>query len=609
MCVNISKIKNNASVSDLMEGASRWEIKIHQHGFIALVDIMPRLVPVGQTADSAIVQAARVSYGEGTKKIRQDRGLIRYLLRHRHTTPFEMVEMKFHVCMPLFVARQWVRHRTACLTADTILHFDLPGGIDRRGNQLYKLTVGEVFERFKPTENLGRPDKQRNPNFKRDRVQNMMLRSVDEATGEVTHTNIVGIWESGCKPIYRVEMESGAWAKMSEDHRCLTPCGWKKLREISHHIPALDKRFDFELEQDNNAEIMIIGPGRDTGVVPRFNPIDDSTETWKPVVGWENHYEVSDQGRVRRIVGGRGSRSFGRCKTLTPFHGHARVSLNRPGEQVTKQVHQLVMDAFVGPCPTGHECIHGDGNGLNNRLDNLRWGTPIRNAQDRVRDGATTRLMVRPEKIVKIERLPDEMTYDLEVSGPHNFSANGLVVHNSINEYSARYSIMPPKFYRPEIDGVRAQSGSNRQGSDGAVDVGTAQDFLDFLDRCEALYPEYEQLVERGVSREQARVGLPLSMYTEWYWKCDLHNIMHFLSLRMDEHAQQEIRDYADSMFALIRPLVPLTAEAFIDYRLEGLHLTRLELEAIRNGQSQLDISNSREQAEFSEKLERMGMK
>src|SRR5690606_5021163 len=98
---------------DVMAGAQRLEIKVHDHGFVALVDCMPRLVPVGQTADAAIVQAARVSYGAGTKKVHEDRGLIRYLMRHRHTTPFEMVEFKFHIAMPIFVARQWIRHRTA----------------------------------------------------------------------------------------------------------------------------------------------------------------------------------------------------------------------------------------------------------------------------------------------------------------------------------------------------------------------------------------------------------------------------------------------------------------------------------------------------------------
>ncbi|MEC8819079.1 MAG: FAD-dependent thymidylate synthase, partial [Planctomycetota bacterium] len=96
-----------------MNGKARWEIPVLDHGFVALVDVMPRLIPEGKTADTAVVQAARVSYGEGTKKVNEDRGLVRYLLRHRHTTPFEMIEFKFHVAMPIFVARQWIRHRTA----------------------------------------------------------------------------------------------------------------------------------------------------------------------------------------------------------------------------------------------------------------------------------------------------------------------------------------------------------------------------------------------------------------------------------------------------------------------------------------------------------------
>src|SRR5437667_10378641 len=82
-------------VQDVMGGAARWEIKVHDHGLVALVDVMPRMVPAGKTADFAIVQAARVSYGQGTRQVNEDRGLIRYLFRHRHTTPSEMVEFKF----------------------------------------------------------------------------------------------------------------------------------------------------------------------------------------------------------------------------------------------------------------------------------------------------------------------------------------------------------------------------------------------------------------------------------------------------------------------------------------------------------------------------------
>jgi thymidylate synthase (FAD) len=286
----INRVPADAPLADVMGGCSRWEIPIHEHGFVALVDAMPRLVPQGQTADFAIVQAARVSYGAGTKKVSEDRGLIRYLMRHRHTTPFEMVEFKFHVSMPIFIARQWIRHRTA-----------------------------------------------------------------------------------------------------------------------------------------------------------------------------------------------------------------------------------------------------------------------------------------------------------------------------NVNEYSARYSIVPDRFYRPEIQNVRAQSSANRQGGTAPVEAATAAEFLAWLDQCAAQYERYEKLLAKGVTRELARIGLPVSAYTQWYWKCDLHNIFHFLSLRMDEHAQQEIRDYANAMFALIRPIVPVACEAFEQYVLHGVRLTALEIEALRTG-APLASDNTREQAEWEAKKAKMGL-
>lgn len=286
----VRRTSPESPLKDVMHGDLRWEIPVHDHGFVALVDAMPRLVPEGQTADSAIVQAARVSYGEGTKKINEDRGLIRYLLRHRHTTPFEMVEFKFHVAMPIFIARQWIRHRTA-----------------------------------------------------------------------------------------------------------------------------------------------------------------------------------------------------------------------------------------------------------------------------------------------------------------------------NVNEYSARYSIVQDRFYRPSIENVRKQSTSNRQGGDEPIDVGTAEDFLKLLEDSEALYERYLGLTEKGVAREIARAALPVSVYTEWYWKCDLHNILHFLSLRMDSHAQIEIRDYATAMYDLIRGIAPVTCEAFEDYRMESMQLSRLEIEAIRTGKP-LSSENKRENAEWEAKRKQLGL-
>ena len=287
---------------DLLDGDTRRQINCLDHGFVALLDVMPRLVPAGHTADQAIVQAARVSYGAGTKKINEDRGLIRYLLRHRHTTPFEMVEFKFHVAMPIFIARQWIRHRTA-----------------------------------------------------------------------------------------------------------------------------------------------------------------------------------------------------------------------------------------------------------------------------------------------------------------------------NVNEYSGRYSVMPDRFYRPTVEQVRKQSKSNRQGGgetfDLAADVNekaTAEAFVSFLEESEKLYEKYINLTEKGVSRELARIGLTVSLYTEWYWKIDLHNLLRFLSLRMDAHAQEEIQVFARAMFDLIRPMVPVTVEAFGDYEHGAVHLSKLEIEAMRSlvkgGSGELASDNKREQAEWQAKRAQLGL-
>src|SRR5690349_22351984 len=145
--IQVERKPFEGEVHDVMGGASRLEVKVHDHGLVALLDAMPRFAPAGKTADFAIVQAARVSYGAGTKKVNEDRGLIRYLMRHRHTTPLEMVEFKFHVAMPIFVARQWIRHRTACLAGDTRLSFDLPGA-ERRGCRRHYAVSIERFYRL-----------------------------------------------------------------------------------------------------------------------------------------------------------------------------------------------------------------------------------------------------------------------------------------------------------------------------------------------------------------------------------------------------------------------------------------------------------------------------
>jgi thymidylate synthase (FAD) len=192
------------------------------------------------------------------------------------------------------------------------------------------------------------------------------------------------------------------------------------------------------------------------------------------------------------------------------------------------------------------------------------------------------------------------------------FVARQWIRHRTanVNEYSARYSVMPDKFYRPERQDIKTQSTSNRQGTSTDIsDDMTADQFLSYLDTVEGQYAEYKALLEKGLSREQARIGLPVNIYTEWYWKCDLHNIYRFLSLRMDLHAQKEIRDYANAMYRLVAEICPIATEAFVDYQLEGMFLTRLEIEAIQNQKAKLNVNNVRENQEWTEKMNKLGLK
>jgi len=154
----------------------------------------------------------------------------------------------------------------------------------------------------------------------------------------------------------------------------------------------------------------------------------------------------------------------------------------------------------------------------------------------------------------------------------------------SVNEYSGRYSLLPLLFYTPEPAHLAVQSASNRQGRDEApVDPALHAESTRRWEKLRAdAAAHYEWLVAHDVARELARIDLPLSTYTQWYWKVDLHNLLHFLSLRVDAHAQYEIRAFGRVMAGMLQRVAPLTFEAWIDYQVAGTTLSRAELAAIR---------------------------
>jgi thymidylate synthase (FAD) len=177
------------------------------------------------------------------------------------------------------------------------------------------------------------------------------------------------------------------------------------------------------------------------------------------------------------------------------------------------------------------------------------------------------------------------------------FVARQWIRHRTanVNEYSARYSILDNEFYLPAPEHLGVQSTANRQGRGDALTGAEAKRVMDLLkEDAERTYAHYEDMLNegedgkprdpgrQGLARELARMNLTLNFYTQWYWKTDLHNLLHFLSLRADPHAQYEIRVFAEAMLDTLRRWVPITYDAFCQYRMGGLHLSAKGLDVVK---------------------------
>ncbi|MFX3653935.1 MAG: FAD-dependent thymidylate synthase [Paracoccaceae bacterium] len=219
----------------------------------------------------------------------------------------------------------------------------------------------------------------------------------------------------------------------------------------------------------------------------------------------------------------------------------------------------------------------------------VSYGAGTRQARD---DRGLIRYLMRHRHSTPFEMCEIKLHVKLPI-----FVARQWIRHRTanVNEYSARYSVMDREFYIPAPDQLAAQSSANRQGRGETLEGEEAAEVLRLL-RGDAAqtYDNYQRMLNqtfegetieegrRGLARELARMNLTANVYTQWYWKTDLHNLFHFLSLRADPHAQYEIRVYAEAIGALTKAWVPAAWEAFEDYRLGGAHLSRAGLEAVK---------------------------
>lgn len=175
-----------------------------------------------------------------------------------------------------------------------------------------------------------------------------------------------------------------------------------------------------------------------------------------------------------------------------------------------------------------------------------------------------------------------------------------------MNEVSGRYSIMKDEFYVPENSCISKQSTNNKQGRGEVFEEQQAKEFqAEFIEGQEKAYEVYKDMVEKGIAREIARINLPLALYTEFYWQMDLHNLFHFLKLRLDSHAQYEIRLYAEKILEIIKTVCPMAVSSFENTMEKAVSFNGEEIEALRKilGGEENPIQDEKKLKRFNEKI------
>jgi thymidylate synthase (FAD) len=628
--------------------ASPDTIAVLDHGFVRLDGAM--------ADDLSVVNGARVSFARRrTEMSEADEGLIRFLMRDRHGTPFEHNSFRFHVRSPLFVAREWFRHRIGCLTGDTEVTFVNGNGtayVRKTIDELWRMwTVGEVDghapnveqrEKIRALAAAGRSQRSiarelqigrravrsvvEGADGARDarwRVRRMRVRVLNEASGEFEFGHICDVIDKGVQPVYRLTLADGKQITMTEKHRVLTPDGWSTM------AAALGLRGTGEnASMTKDCRLLVNGEpahrDRDWLAAHRSNGLsvqeiaDAANCSYHTIRKWLQHHglQFTPDERKGSVPWNKGKPGYRTALQHSPEHLAAiraartgaasnfwrggvtpeRMKIGAWTTQQASKVHQQY-DYTCQACGSRGGRLHAHhilpvwleparardiGNlisvcsGCHRELHRTRESELafMRHHGDRVgfaRDVDVPsrrgfKLCAHAVRVVALTYVGLRQTYDLSIEGDwHNFVANGIVVHNSFNEFSMRYAKATDDFYVPEAEDVRSQVGKPGSYSFEPVDddlaESTRQELREVYDHA---YSTYEKLVEAGVARELARLAIPVGAYTEFYWTVNARALMNFVSLRNAETAQREIRRYAEAVETFFAEKMPVTHAAFV---------------------------------------------
>ncbi|MER7132720.1 FAD-dependent thymidylate synthase [Streptosporangium saharense] len=516
-------------------------------------------------SDSDVLWAARVSTAgeQSIEEINKDpersKGLINFLMRDRHGTPFEHNSMTFLVKAPIFVFREFQRHRVGwCLAGDSeitlvsekghlrrrtieelyrLWHHGVQDAVPRSGggvtwhrkagkwnaqvkraNQLHYLELHETKE---AAEQAVAAFRTANPTRRLRRLESVRrnhVRCYDETTLLASRAKILDVMESGVKQLIRLTTASGETLRCSVDHAVLTPDGWRKAGEL------------------DVGDVLMVG-----GTAQRPSEALIPPSLRRGIGAWTSmkRNRLIDESDVCYLCSGEFAREDLVLDHVIPVVADLLKALDESN--------------LMPACRSCHRKKSNSEQAL------ARRGGKIS--------------IAKPAPIVSIVEDGEEMTYDLSVEGPwHNFLANNVVVHNSYNEESGRYRELQPDFYVPDSERKLVQEG--RPGKYVFVE-GSAEQHKIAVEVMESAYRRsyeaYQEMLEAGIAREVARAVLPVGLFSSMYATCNSRSLMHFLSLRtkseqakVPSFPQREIEMVAERMEAAWAGLMPLTHAAFV---------------------------------------------
>ena len=638
------------------------------HGFVRLVEVMGD--------DASIVQAARVSYGKGAKSVRADRGLIFYLMQHQHTTPFEMVEFKFHCVggknrlpspkgflevkdsldifnshdgeevVPVTAAIKTGRKEVYRYHLERGYYLDVTNDhrvfvLDRNGDLLFK-PIGELkkddyvtlstkaswyggTEQILPLPLVNKKITSNNfLNFPKTLIPRLAeLIGFYMGDGYLSHsglefpvgydypstlTYLCNLIEElfGIKPkiqndgkIFRVRLHSRQLAHWWQHS------GFKKDSARNLKVPAFIwaspssvassflrglftadgtvsdtngvalttacKEFAQEIQQISHALGVPLSFVNREAAYQLYTWTPEGIKKYSKTIGF---WEEKKQARLVKVLNTALMQRSSAIPNATQWiRNRARVVIKKMAVS-HRYRNQLYMECRLSQT----DLLEGIQDGyFDESLSTLTNWVFL--------------------KCVGKNSCGIQDVYDFTVPKRERFLINSVVVHNckmpifvarqwirhrtaNVNEVSGRYSVMEDTFWTPTLEDLRKQSFTNRQGSvegDVISEPEAREIQKTFIEDQRRIYDEYQHYLNVGVAREVARANLPLSIYTEWYWKIDLHNLLHFLQLRLDPHAQKEIRAFAEAMARFVKQKCPIVWESFEEHILFANKLSKNE--------------------------------